>query len=362
MSAPTAPRHPGVGRRLLRAATWLTTPLLPGDYLGFVNPLWSTAELRGRVVQVRREAAESATVVVRPSRDWAGHLAGQFVRLGVEVDGVRHHRTYSLTSIPDAADGCFSVTVKAVAGGTVSAQLVHRTAPGDVVRLEQAAGAFVLPEACPERLLFITAGSGITPVMGMLRTLDRTGEQPDVVVVHTARTPEDVIFGPELRLLARRGALRLHEHHTARHGRPTPAGIAALVGDWERREAFACGPGALLDALEAHFAGAGAGERLRVERFRAPVADGAVGDGGRITFMRSGRVVHADGATSLLDAGEGAGALLPSGCRMGICHTCVGRLRSGRVCDLRTGDVRDSPGEMIQTCVSAASGPVEIDL
>jgi ferredoxin len=81
-----------------------------------------------------------------------------------------------------------------------------------------------------------------------------------------------------------------------------------------------------------------------------------------VRFTRSAREVDADGATPLLVAGEEAGALLPSGCRMGICNTCVGRLRSGRVRDLRTGHLHDSEGELVRTCVSAAAGPVEIDL
>ncbi len=81
-----------------------------------------------------------------------------------------------------------------------------------------------------------------------------------------------------------------------------------------------------------------------------------------MTFTRSGRTVEAGPATTLLDAGEGAGALMPSGCRMGICHTCVGRLRDGQVRDVRTGELHGAPGELVQTCVSVAAGPVEIEL
>jgi ferredoxin-NADP reductase len=356
MGAAATSRRPRARRRLLDAATWLTTPLLPDDYLSFVNPLWSSRELRGRVVAVIPETADSASVVLRPGRDWLGHEAGQYVRLSVEIDGVRHHRSYSLTSRPGASDGCIAVTVKAVAGGSVSAQLVHHTEPGTIVGLEQAAGSFRLGDRIPDRLLFITAGSGITPVMGMLRAL--AGGLPDVVLIHIERTREEVIFGAELRRLAFSGELRLHEWHTDLHGRPTPAALANLAGDWLRRETFACGPGELLDGLESHFAAARASDRLCVERFRTPL--GVAGAGGRVTFVRSGRAVDAGGSTPLLQAGESAGALLPSGCRMGNCHTCVGRLRSGRVCDLRTGEVHGTPGDMIQTCVSAAAGPVEI--
>jgi ferredoxin-NADP reductase len=212
--------------------------------------------------------------------------------------------------------------------------------------------------------VFVTAGSGVTPVMAMLRDLVARDALPDTVLVHVAPSRDAVIFGAELRRLELQvPALRLHEHHDDAHGRFDVAALDRLVPDLREREAWACGPEGLLDALGAHLAEAGIPERLHVERFRPVVAaPGATGAGGRVTFAASGKVVDADGRTPLLVAGERAGVLMPNGCRMGICHTCVGRLRSGTLRDLRTGDVHDTPGELVQTCVSAAAGPVEIDL
>jgi ferredoxin-NADP reductase len=222
----------------------------------------------------------------------------------------------------------------------------------------------VLPDPLPPRLLFVTAGSGITPVMGMLRDLVDRDALPDAVLVHVAPAPADVIFGAELRRLAGRDAgFVLHEHHDVHDGRFDPSRLGALCPDWRERPTWACGPTGLLDALTDHWAREGEPERLHLERFRPVVpAAGAIGEGGRVRFIASAREVDADGATPLLVAGEQAGALLPSGCRMGICHTCVGRLRSGAVRDLRTGELHDSEGELVRTCVSAAAGPVEIDL
>jgi ferredoxin-NADP reductase len=352
-----------VRRRLLDAATWLTTPLLPDDYLGLLNPLWSTRELRGRVEAVQPETRDSATVVIRPGREWSGHRPGQYVGIGVDVDGVRHWRTYSLTSVPARADRCITITVKAQPGGTVSPRLVRQVSPGTVVRLAPADGDFVLPGPLPDRLLFLTAGSGITPVMGMLRSLVAAADVQDVVVVHSARTPDEVIFGDELRDLDRRfPGLRLYERHTARDGRLTAASLPAMCPDWRERAAWACGPAGMLDDLSAQWKGAGLTDRLHLERFQPVVAPIVDGKGGRVRFTVSRRDVDADGATPLLVAGEEAGALLPSGCRMGICRTCVGRLRSGQVRDLRTGEVHGAEGDLVQTCVSAAAGPVEIDL
>jgi ferredoxin-NADP reductase len=352
--------------RLLRAAEWLSTPLLPEDYLGLVDPLWSSHELRGRVEAVEPETRDAATLVIRPSRGWAGHRAGQYVPVGVDVAGVRHWRTYSLTSPPRRADGRISITVKAVPGGLVSAHLVNRIAPGALVRLAPAEGRFVLPGRLPPRLLFLTAGSGITPVIGMLRALAGREEMPDVVLVHSAPRRDDVIFGAELRELAAHFAsMRLHEHYTrAESGtgsRLTVAQLLDLCPDWLERDVWACGPTEMLDLVQAHWRSAGLAERLHVEHFRPALAPTG-GSGGRVRFTRSRQQADADGGVPLLDVGEGAGVLMPSGCRMGICYSCVAPLVSGRVRDLRDGREHGEQGEMIQTCVSAAAGNVDIDL
>lgn len=350
------------------ALACLTTPLLPDDYLGLVNPLWSARQLRGRVRAVRPEIAHAASLVIRPGRGWTGHRAGQYVRVGVDIDGVRHWRSFSLSSPPERADGCITITVKAAPEGLVSPYLVRQLRSGAVVHLEPAQGRFVLPEPVPERLLFVTAGSGITPVAAMLRSLAARREMPDVVLVHSAPTPEDVIFGAELRALAARFAgLRLHEWHTRAGGRRgrgggrlTMAQLPDICPDWSQRQAWACGPTGMLDDAERHWRRAGIADRLHVERFHPTAASGG-GAGGRVRFVASGLETTADGATPLLVVGENAGVLMPNGCRMGICYSCVTRLRSGRVRDLRSGEEHGDEGELIQTCVSAAAGNVDVE-
>ena len=227
-------------------------------------------------------------------------------------------------------------------------------------------GEFVLPEAVEHPLLFVTAGSGVTPIMGMLRAL---AQRPGGPSRHRARARrpvarEDTIFGSDLRALAREhDRYTLHEHHDDPDGRWDVAELDRRVPDWRERQTWACGPAGLLDALTDRFERAGVSERLHLERFR-PVAAAADlgGSGGRVRFLASGKEVDADATTPLLVAGEQAGALLPHGCRMGICNSCIGRLRSGAVRDLRTGDVQHADGQMVRTCVSAAAGPIEIDL
>ncbi len=351
------------GDALARMAEAVASPLVPADYLDLVAPLRATADLRARVVAVTAETRDAATVTLKPGRSWRGHVAGQYVRLGVDVDGVRHWRAYSLTcpSSPSSrSDGLLSVTVKAIPDGRVSNHVVRALRPGALVQLDQATGDFVLG-AHRGPSLFVTAGSGITPVMGMLRS--HLHELDDVVVVHSAPTPDDVVFGAELRELHAAGRIRLVERHTDADGLLGPDALDLVVPDWRGREAWACGPTGMLDAFEEHYAGAGLADRLHTERFRPVVVTEA--EGGAVTFTRSGTVVEADGATTLLDAGEAAGVLMPSGCRMGICFGCVLPLRQGAVRDLRTGELTTAvpeDGIRIQTCVSAAAGPCDIDL
>lgn len=351
--------------RALRTLRAFFTPLLPDDYLELINPLWSTQELRGRIERIEQEAGNAVTVVIKPGWEWPGHAPGQYLRVGMPVDGIHHWRAYSITSDPEREDGCISITPKLVETGKVSPYLVQTARPGAIVRLGGVEGAFTLPDPLPPKLLFISAGSGITPIMSMLRSIAHDGGFTDVVHLHSARTPGDVIFGDELRALDRRHAgFHLHEQHTAEHGRIAPADLDRLCPDWRERETFLSGPPALA-AMTAHWKQQlGNCDHLHVEHFQPYLGgeEGEQGDGGTIRFLASGTVATSDGSQPILVAGEDAGATLPYGCRMGICHTCVGRLCSGRVRDLRTGEVHGQSGEMVRTCINAPEGAIEIAL
>jgi ferredoxin-NADP reductase len=352
-------------RRALGLVRSFTSPLLPDDYLELINPLWSTRELRGRIERVERETPDAVTVMIKPGWEWPGHRPGQYVRLGIQVDGIHHWRAYSLTSDPRRADGCISITPKLVQGGKVSPFLFGGVRPGAIVRLGGVEGTFVLPDPLPRRLLFISAGSGITPIMSMLRSLGGENALSDAVHVHSARTADGVIFGRELRELdARHAGYRLHERRTGEQGRVTAGQLDELCPDWRERETFLCGPAGLLETISERFELDGDPARLHMEHFQpdAHVGDGERGAGGTVRFSKSGIEAVSNGEQPILQAGESAGAELPFGCRMGICHTCVGRLCSGQVRDLRTGRVHGQPGEMLQTCINAPEGAVEIAL
>jgi ferredoxin-NADP reductase len=349
----------------------VTTPLLPDDYLKLVNPLWSARELRGRIVEVRPETSDSATLVIKPGWGFtADHRPGQYIGIGLLVDGRWRWRSYSLTSPPRATGSrthrigdarTLSITVKAMPEGFLSTHLVSGVRPGTVVRLAAPQGNFVLPDPPPPSVLFLTAGSGVTPVMSMLRTMVRRGTLPDVRHLHSAPTAADVMFGDELQGLTRsHSAYRLTVRATRADGRLDLDRLDDVVPDWRDRQTWACGPEGMLADAEKVWAAAGIAGRLHLERFAA-ARRAAPEAGGAVTFARSGVTRTADAATSLLEAGEQAGVRMPFGCRMGICHTCVVSLVDGRVVDLRNG-AEYEPGSRVQVCVTAPSGDCVVDI
>ena len=355
----------------------VTSPLLPDDYLKLINPLWSARELRGKIVEVRPETHDSATLVVKPGWGFsADHRPGQYIGIGLLIDGRWRWRSYSVTSPPRAAGSRnLSITVKAMPEGFLSSHLVTGVRPGTVVRLAAPQGEFVMPDPPPASVLFVTGGSGITPVMSMLRTMarrDQFGGQErsdsgrisggsDVVHLHSAPTPDEVMFAAELAALGRaRPGYRLTVQATRTAGRLDFSRLDDQVPDWRDRQTWVCGPEGMVSDAEKLWAAEGVADRLHLERFAAARVAGS-GRGGTVTFARTGTTLAADAATSLLEAGEQAGVRLPFGCRMGICHTCVVSLVDGRVRDLRTG-AEHEPGERVQTCVTAPSGDCVVDI
>jgi len=346
-------------------ASLLTTPLAPEDIINLVNPLASARQLRGVVTKVVRETPDSTTIHFRPGRGWNPHAAGQWARIGVEIDGVRQWRSYSLSA---AVGHDPAITVTAI--GFVSTALARSTKVGDILFLDTPQGDFVLPEH-PRPLLMLTAGSGLTPVMSMIRTLVPRRPDADVVLVHSARTRDDALFHDELLELADQfpGLTVRHWFTREEGGRRLDLSdvtdLETLCPDWRERAAYACGPTDFLDAAaelwerdgdDATHAG------LTIERFAPVLLEGSGGEGGLLTFEKSDKEVEAGGDVPLLEAGEDCGVVMPSGCRMGICRSCLVPLVAGKVRDLRTGEVHGDEGELIQTCVNAAAGPVHLDI
>ncbi|MCB1327044.1 MAG: ferredoxin reductase [Spirochaetales bacterium] len=359
--------------RLLRFLDLFTYPRSFSDYAGLIG-IGRSGELRARVVGFSDETPDSRTIFLRPGRAWKGHQPGQFLELAVPVQGVRHSRSYSISSAPATRGRRIAITVKAITDGRVSQFLVRHLKKGAVLPISQARGDFVPPPTPPPRSLFITAGSGITPIMSMLRSYAaRSRSLPDIVHLHYAPRPAEVIFNAELSGFAEKNqGYRLHRIYTRLadsapvSGHFTAEHLDRLCPDWRARMAWVCGPAALLDTLETHWATAGLQTQFHAERFRSPAQladlDKLEIVEGNVHFKSSETSVQSDGRTSLLELAEQNGLKPAHGCRMGICHTCDCVLRAGRVRDLRNGTVVSESGIKIQACVSAALGDVEVEL
>jgi ferredoxin-NADP reductase len=320
-------------------------------YLELIRPSLTVRDARAEVVSVRHQTERSVTLRLRPNVAWPGFCAGQFARVGVEIDGVRHTRTYSPASSEHARREV-ELTVTVHAEGLVSRHLKTRVRPGDVLHLGSPQGEFVLPTPRPSRLVLISGGSGITPVLSMLRTLRDEGHDGEIVFVHYARTAADWLYRDEL---AGFPGVRVEYVATREGGGHVTE--AVLDGALDGALAAVCGPPALIEAVRAFWPDP---QRLLTETFTPPRLSTAGGTG-TIHFTRSGRSVAA-GDGSLLEQAEAAGLEPEFGCRMGICHTCTCRKAAGPVRNALTGEVSHGEDEDIQLCISVPAGDVALEL
>ena len=333
------------------------------DSLQALHPLMSLTEVRARVVKVINESALTKTFVLQPNALWAGAQAGQFVRVRQEMDGRRVERVYSLSSCPGARRIAF--TVKRQSGGQVSNHLHDHLKVGDVLTLSQAMGEFVLPAVLPAKMLLLSAGSGITPVMAMLRSLQALGYRGDVAFVHICRAPDDLIFASSLKdLAARWPALRLVLHFDESEGRFTTETLQHLVPDLQERSTWLCGPSGLMDAVHQLWLDLGIAAPLQSERFvaYALLPASAPGTPVQVRFLASQQGFTTHGSAPLLVQAEQAGLSPKHGCRIGICRSCQCVKTSGTVENLQTGEVSSAPNELIRLCITAARSDVTLDL
>lgn len=379
MHSSPAATTPHVTHPLHRMAVAVNTPLVKAlrhpwvehivrlgaveDVLAAVHPLLSLAEVRARVVRIVDETATTKTFVLQPNALWAGAQAGQFVRVQLEINGRRVERAYSLSSRPGA--GRIAFTVKRQDAGLVS-QHLHRTVRvGDVLTISQALGEFVLPPELPANMLLLSAGSGITPVMSMLRDLKARAYRGDVVFLHVCRAADDLIFAAQLQAIAADfPSLRMVLYYDATAGQFTPQTLAQQVPDLVARSTWMCGPAGFMDAISAYWEAEGLDSPLFSERFvGAPLLPStAPGTPVQVVFALSGGSFTTQGTAPLLVQAERAGLIPKHGCRIGICRSCQCVKTHGTVENLQTGEVSSTPNELIRLCISTARTDVALAL
>ncbi|MDT4983594.1 MAG: stearoyl-CoA 9-desaturase oxidoreductase [Pseudonocardiales bacterium] len=346
----------------------LATPHGVDRYLELVNPMLTVRDLRAEVTEVHRSTADTVTLTLRPTRQWRGFQAGQFVQVTVEIDGVRRTRCYSPACSQYRDDGRIELTIKAHPDGIVSQFLHANAATGLVVGLAQAAGTFQLPQERPGHVLFISGGSGITPVLSMLRTLCDEGYAGQVTFLHYGYTEQDIAYRDELvALAAQHDNVRLVLAYTDQadgwdlHGYFGQEHLEAVAPWHADAETFLCGPPGLMASVRSLYAERGLINRLHFEDF-APAPIVADRDStGAVSFDRTGRSADNSGAT-LLEQAEAAGLTPAYGCRMGICFSCTQIKTSGCTRNIRTGAIDADPDTEIQLCISVPVGDVALDL
>lgn len=348
----------------------VTSPHHPDEYLTHLHPMLTVEAVRGRVVDVIRETGAASTVLMRPNGAWSGFTPGQHVEFGVEVEGKRRVRVFSVSSSAERKDGMFSVSVKAHPDGYVS-QFLHagHLRPGTVVYLSPASGDFVLPKQVPAHMMLISGGSGITPVMSMLRTLADRGHRGRVTFLHYARSREDEMFSIELDALAElpfvdviRVYTREPEADAPLTGRISLDHLERLGLDPRSTPTWVCGPAGLIQTVRDLYDELGAGDLLTAEYFKVPAVNLDAGEAtGNVSFDASGVDAPNSGAT-ILEQAEAAGLSPSYGCRMGVCNTCAVKKLHGAVRHVISGEVCADTDETIKVCVNVPVGDVAVDL
>jgi stearoyl-CoA 9-desaturase NADPH oxidoreductase len=367
MNAQVRPAHgrPSPFRRLVR-------PLIKPDVFDFwaarINPHWSWERPLAKLVARQPASRDSMTLLFKANAHWAGFQPGQHINLGVDIDGARLTRSYSLTE-PARKDGLLAITVKAVEGGRVSAHLCRGAKLGEIFELGPAFGAMTLPARPQGAWLFLAAGSGITPLIALTRQLAGQGMPVDLTLVYWARRRDEFCFMEELRALAAaqpRFRLRLMLTGEAAQdadegqGRIGAELLSSLGLDSAEQQVLACGPGGFVDTARGLL-----GERAKsfqAEAFTPPPiavdGDGEV----EVQLRRSGRRLRLPRGQSLLAALEAEGIKPASGCRMGICNTCACGKVSGSARHLHTGELMHEATPALKLCIHSAATDLELDL
>lgn len=355
-----------------------------------LEPCWAESDVMDLVCsQVLAVTHDVKTFVfTTPERRPFDFEAGQFITIRVEIDGELVTRCYTIASPPTRPDR-LAITVKRVPDGVVSNWLHDNLEPGTWISMHAPAGAFVLPEDDAPKYLFLSAGSGITPVLSMTRTLYDLGSEADILFVHSARTPADIIYRGELEAMARlMPNLRVveicegdapTERWMGLQGRISKPVLEILAPDLNERETFICGPAGYMASAKSLLEELGYDmEKYHEESFDfgvptvpAPTAAPPVEQGSEdeaavgfsVEFARSGRMITCRPDETLLEAAIAAGMRPMSACGQGMCGTCKVSMLAGEVDMKHNGGIRpkEIANQKVLMCCSKPLGDIQLD-
>lgn len=338
------------------------------------------------VISVTDEAPQVKTFTFRSdAQAWFRYKPGQFITLELPKAGGPLLRTYTLSSSPSRPFS-ISVTVKAQAESIGSRWMFDYLKPGDRVKADGPAGEFSHHNHPAEKYLFISAGSGVTPMMSMLRWMHDCAPETDVAFINCARSPEDIIFRKELQLIgSRMPALSLAFLVEQRSNRETWSGLLGrinatrlqlLAPDFLEREIFCCGPAPFMRTVRAILEAAGFDmAHYHQESFCAPAVEevpapfsttertAPAAEAFLLRFSLSGVEASCPPGETVLQAARAAGVRIPSACEFGLCGTCKVKKSSGEVAMSHNGGILDEEiaEGFILVCCSRPLTPIEIE-
>lgn len=314
---------------------------------------------------------------------------GQFVTLELEIEGEQVMRSYTISSAPSIPYS-FSITVKRVPGGRVSNWLHDNLNEGDLIPVHGPVGQFNCIDFPADKVLFLSGGVGITPVMSMARWYFNTNTEVDMVFAHSARTPSDIIYRAELDYMSTRiSNFKLHiiceKTETGQvwggyRGLLSREMLHLIAPDFKEREVFCCGPTPYMAAVRQLLADEGFDfSHYHEESFVAtPPSDIATAEEQAaeasefdetqqevhwVTFHDSGKSVQVPAGTTLHEAAATAELTIPKACGMGICGTCRVRVLKGQADMNHNGGISDEEIEegYVLTCCTGVTGDVELE-
>lgn len=282
------------------------------------------------------------------------------VRIPAGKNGAMINRTYTLSSSPKSLPS-FKLTVKQIQNGTASNWLANNLKPEMNLEFTAPSGDFVLPEQAPGRLLFIAAGSGVTPVMSMLRFLSETANKSEIDCLYYSRSPEDIIFRHELDdLCSKMQGLKLN--YCVENKSPEWLGLTGRISadhfrelnNLDKHEIYLCGPGPFMEAASSELKKLGVADyQIHKELFALDLGAVSVQTHAKVQFSGEAKATLMKKKT-LLEEAESRGLQLASGCRSGICKTCRCKKVSGETVNLVNGQRSSAANEYILPCVTQA--------
>lgn len=332
------------------------------------RPYWSTTGYRARVVKLTPESAEVFTITLKPSRDWPGFEAGQFIELYTEQDGRRLTRCFSISCAPSwfQKDGTITLTIREQHQGRVTPKLRRDLRPGAFIGISKAKGDFTLSQSCAPRL-FIAGGSGITPFRSMIQELSEQPGTQDTTLMYYSGQEGSHLFEQELKALSRtQPHINVQMIATEHRGRFSAQELTEFCPDFSKRDIYICGPTGMIQSAIKICREAGAPEhQIHFEYFgAAPIDSTSLDTQGLVVFQKSGTSAsNPEGhPQSILTLAEQSGLNPKSGCKMGLCGQCQCTKTSGVVYNTKTGLRSDTGKESIKLCISVPVGDVAVEL